>query len=283
MSQNPPEKAGRPRSNLKLRIVSALVLGVIVLAVTWIGGTAFRLFSAALAIFVLYEWLDMRPAVSRSVKALAWGAFLVPVAVLAIGGGAPVSLSFLAAAVLAVLVYGVFSGEGTWAGFGMAYAGVPAIAIVAMRGADIAGFAAILFLFAIVWATDILAYFVGRAVGGPKLAPSISPGKTWSGAAGGALGAIVAGGVVAWLANGTLSLFAMCLLGLVLSVVSQVGDLFESAIKRRHGVKDSSTLIPGHGGVMDRVDGLIAAAAVFFIMGAILAGFDAPAAGFFSR
>lgn len=283
MSQNPPERAGNARSNLRLRIVSGIVLGIIVLAVTFIGGAVFRLFSAALAILILYEWLGMRSAISRSGKALAWGTLLIAVAVLVAGVSVLVSLSVLAVAVLVMLVHGTFSGDGTWTGAGVAYAGVPVIALAAMRGNDAAGLWAILFLFAVVWATDVLAYFVGRAVGGAKLAPSISPGKTWSGAMGGALGAVIAGGAVAWLGNTVLSLFSMCLLAIVLSVASQFGDLFESALKRRHGVKDSSTLIPGHGGVMDRVDGLVAAAVVFYFTALIFAGFDAPAAGFFSR
>ena len=128
-----------------------------------------------------------------------------------------------------------------------------------LRGGDQAGLIAILFLFAVVWATDILAYFVGRALGGPKLAPSISPGKTWSGAVGGALGGRCSPAWrlrrrTGWGGRGP------ALVALLLAIVSQFGDLFESFVKRRSGVKDSSHIIPGHGGVMDRVDGLVAAA-----------------------
>jgi len=120
-----------------------------------------------------------------------------------------------------------------------------------------------------VWATDIFAYFVGRAIGGPKLAPRISPGKTWSGAIGGAVAAIIAGTAVVW------SFFSaddlrIPVLALVLSVCSQIGDLFESFIKRRFGVKDSSHLIPGHGGVMDRVDGLIFACFAAFLLAIVI-------------
>lgn len=139
---------------------------------------------------------------------------------------------------------------------GLFYAGATGLALAAIRGDDQPGLYAMFFIFAVVWATDILAYFVGRALGGPKLAPSISPGKTWSGAIGGAVSAVAAGVLLAhFLFPGTEILAAG--LAFVLSACSQSGDLFESFIKRKFGVKDSSRLIPGHGGVMDRVDGLI--------------------------
>jgi phosphatidate cytidylyltransferase len=137
---------------------------------------------------------------------------------------------------------------------------------------------AILFLFSVVWATDILAYFVGRAIGGPKLAASISPNKTWSGAVGGTIAAVVAGLVIISAFGGTATV-ALGLIALVLSIVSQGGDLFESRLKRVCDVKDSSALIPGHGGVMDRLDGFIVAAAAAVLIGVVRAGESAPAHG----
>ncbi|TIT51073.1 MAG: phosphatidate cytidylyltransferase, partial [Mesorhizobium sp.] len=128
--------------------------------------------------------------------------------------------------------------------------------------------------------TDISAYFVGRAVGGPKLAPSISPGKTQSGALGGAVGGVVAGLLLAATA-GAGNLAVLGVVALVLSIVAQAGDLFESWVKRRHDRKDSGTLIPGHGGVMDRVDGLVAAAFALYVIGWISATADHPAQGLF--
>jgi len=130
----------------------------------------------------------------------------------------------------------------------------------------------------VTWATDILAYFVGRVVGGPKLWRRVSPNKTWSGAIGGAAGAIVAGLAVVHLAQIANSL-AVAGLALLLSVASQAGDMFESALKRRFGVKDASHLIPGHGGIMDRLDGFLAAAALAAIIGIARGGMDAPARG----
>ncbi len=140
------------------------------------------------------------------------------------------------------------------------------------------GLPAVLFLFAVVWSTDILGYFVGRTIGGPRLAPHISPKKTWSGACGGALGALAAGIAVVYIAGGTALLPVACV-AFVLSIASQAGDLFESAVKRRFGVKDASHVIPGHGGLMDRLDGFIAASGVAALVGIMRGGLDASARG----
>src|SRR5262249_5983935 len=140
------------------------------------------------------------------------------------------------------------------------------------------GFLAMIFLFAVVWGTDILAYFVGRAVGGPKLAPWISPKKTWSGAIGGVAAAIAAAIAVAF-AGGLSNMAAVALLAAALSIVSQAGDLFESALKRRFDVKDSSQLIPGHGGLMDRLDGFLTAAVAATLIGLAHGGLASAARG----
>jgi phosphatidate cytidylyltransferase len=131
----------------------------------------------------------------------------------------------------------------------------------------------LLWLFLVVWATDIFAYFVGRGIGGAKLAPSISPGKTWAGLVGGMLGAAVVGGIVSTATGGPIWLAIVA--APVLAVVAQAGDLFESLLKRRAGVKDSGTLIPGHGGALDRLDGLLFATPVY----ALLVGFGARVVG----
>src|SRR5262249_46317865 len=125
---------------------------------------------------------------------------------------------------------------------------------------------AIIFLFAVVWGTDIIAYFVGRAVGGPKLAPQISPKKTWSGALGGVAAAIAAA-VAVVLAGGLPNMAVVALLAVGLSIIAQAGDLFESVLKRRFGAKDSSQLIPGHGGLMDRLDGFLTAVVAATLIG----------------
>ncbi|MFC0207056.1 phosphatidate cytidylyltransferase [Chelativorans intermedius] len=271
------------RSELTRRLASALVLGVAALVLTVLGGVAFRFFAVLAAVLVFHEWMAMRAPEGRAQALVAWG--LLGAGLLALLAGSPAAAVFalLAAGCLLALLHAALAGGSAWPAAGIAYAGLPALALAFLRGAHMAGLIAILYLFAVVWATDIGAYFAGRALGGPKLAPSISPGKTWSGAAGGALSAVAAGAAVAWFSPAGLAPGPAGLLALLLSAVSQAGDLFESALKRRHGVKDSGSLIPGHGGVMDRVDGLVAAAVLLYALGALSSGLETPAAGFFSR
>lgn len=264
-------------SNLQTRVLSAIVLIAIVLPVTWYGGLPFRLLCAAIGAAILYEWLRMSSDLAGDHKSILAAMLAVVLALLLLAAPALYVLSALAIAVGAALALSRVRGAGREAAVGLAYAGLSAVALALLRDDDRQGLWAMLFLFAVVWATDICAYFVGRAVGGPKLAPAISPGKTWSGAVGGTAGGIVAGMAVAWYVG--FAGFATILVCLILSVVGQIGDLFESSVKRRHGAKDSSNLIPGHGGVMDRVDALVAAACAFYVIGAVLGGLDHPAHG----
>ncbi|MDO9413381.1 MAG: CDP-archaeol synthase [Pseudolabrys sp.] len=165
-----------------------------------------------------------------------------------------------------------------WIVAGFFYAAFLFVAPVWLR-ADVGyGLLSIFLLFGIVWSTDIFGYFVGRAIGGPKLMPRVSPKKTWSGAIGGTAGAIIVAVVVANVFK-LPSLMPIAIIALLLSACAQAGDLFESFIKRKFGVKDSSQLIPGHGGVMDRLDGFWAAALLAFIIGASRGGFSNPASG----
>lgn len=268
-------------SNLQLRVISAVVLAVIALGLTWLGGLPFRLLCAAMVAMIFYEWTRM----SRPVTAHGLGFLPEALAVVFIGAliaGLPAFWLLLLAVILIAVtaIAALVRQTGQWEASGLAYASVSGLSLALLRDGDHAGLVAILFLFAVVWATDIFAYFVGRAVGGPKLAPSISPGKTRSGALGGAVGGVVAGVMLA-AAAGAGNLALLGLVALVLSIVAQAGDLFESWVKRRHGRKDSGVLIPGHGGVMDRVDGLVAAALALYVIGWISAGADHPAQGLF--
>jgi phosphatidate cytidylyltransferase len=267
-------------SNLQLRVISAVVMAIVALGLTWLGGLPFRLLSAAIAGAVLYEWCAMARTGHAARQWLTAAFLAVVLAALVLGYSAPVILLVLGLALVVSIAVEFIGGQGAWSSTGLAYAGLSAIALALLRDSDRSGLMAILFLFAVVWATDILAYFVGRAIGGPKLAPSISPGKTWSGAIGGTVGGVVAGIAVVAVSGG-IALPQAVAIALVLSVVSQIGDLFESWVKRRHGVKDSGNLIPGHGGVMDRVDGLVAAAFALYVIGLILGGIDHPAHGLF--
>jgi len=165
-----------------------------------------------------------------------------------------------------------------WITTGIGYAGTMLLAPMLLRADAQYGFFAMVLLFAVVWTTDVLAYFAGRAIGGPKLSVAISPKKTWAGAIAGALGAMVVAVIVARLfgsANGG----PIAVVALLLSVLAQLGDLLESWIKRRFGAKDASGLIPGHGGVMDRLDGFWAAALAGCLVGLLRGGFDNAARG----
>jgi len=280
----PPKSGSSGLSNLQLRVVSAVVLIVVVLAAAWAGGIWFSLLAIAIGAAMLYEWLTMTAALTRAyLRTEAMIGYAV-IALLLLFGFSSISLVAATAGVaLMIFIHAGMGRAALWPAGGLVYACLSAVALAVLRGGDAAGLVALLFLFAVVWATDIMAYFVGRALGGPKLAPSISPGKTWSGAVGGAVFAMLAGLGVAAYAGSPMSMPAILLFSLVLSAVSQAGDLFESSIKRRFGFKDSGRLIPGHGGVMDRVDGLVAAAVLMFAIGAIMASGEPVAHPFFAR
>lgn len=270
-------------SNLKARVLSALVLGVVVLCATLIGGWLFAVVSTAIAMVVWAEWVDVVcPNGDDRIRLLGFfflgivfvGALIVPNA----------SMPFIwAAATLAFAVASLILVGGLWSVAGFLYSGCALVALMMLResGGAASGLVAVLFLFATVWSTDIGAYFAGRHFGGPKIATAISPNKTWSGAIGGLLAAVVAAIIVFALA-GLRSFALAALLAAILSVVSQAGDFFESWVKRRAGVKDSSHIIPGHGGVMDRVDGLVFAAIALWIMALAVSGFARPSAAFFT-
>jgi phosphatidate cytidylyltransferase len=251
-----PGEAQPAPSELRLRVVSALVLAAVVLVATLLGGWPFRLIWTAVAGVVAYEWLAI---VSRR-NAVAGGVG-VALAGLALGF-APLSAPALAgAAALAALIGACLTpyvaDRRVLEGCGVAYALCFALVTPALRDLPALGLPLIIWSFAVVWFTDIAAYFSGRALGGPKLMPRVSPKKTWSGALGGAAAGTLCGTAV-WayffpdLPSGLGPVLAV---SFAASAASQAGDLFESAIKRRYGAKDSSHLIPGHGGFLDRLDG----------------------------
>lgn len=266
-------------SNLQLRVMSAVVMIVAVLAVTWFGGLPFRFLAAAIAGAMFFEWLAMTPGGLRSNRLALTVAFASVVVAIAFGMSAIVMLGLIVVAAVAAGILAETAGQGRWVVTGFGYAASSGFALAFLRGNSDAGLTAILFLFAVVWITDIAAYFAGRFFGGPKLAPTISPGKTWSGAIGGAVGGVAGGMIVAmWMETASYGIFVIALL---LSIISQFGDLFESSVKRQAGVKDSGNLIPGHGGIMDRVDGLVAAAVALYVIGALGGSLNNPASTLF--
>jgi phosphatidate cytidylyltransferase len=261
--------------NLMLRVISSVVLAPVAIGIAYLGGWPFTVFWTAAAAAVWWEWTRLvhpsgHPGVLMTgLCTLVFQALLLTidrddVAIMITGLGG------LAAAIISAR-------NAIWTAAGIVYASILMIAPITIRGDDLTGFFAIAFVFAVVWATDIVAYFTGRAIGGPKLAPSISPNKTWSGAIGGIIAAIAAGATFASLTNARP--FFLAVIAVALSVASQAGDLFESRMKRLFNAKDSSALIPGHGGLMDRLDGFVAAALIALAIGVARAGWNSPAQG----
>ncbi len=238
-----------------MRLASGVALGGLALTATLAGAPYFELLVGAFGAAMIWEWSRIC-APAHLAAALAVGMATMAVAVALAHAGRfelALALTGLGAAASAA----ADRGRWAWHAMGVLYAGMPCLALLWMRGADERGLAIVLWVFAVVWATDSAAFLVGRAIDGPKLAPRISPGKTWAGLVGGAAAAALVSGVVGWLSH-TTSPTLLAALGAGLAVVEQCGDLIESAFKRRFAVKDSSRLIPGHGGVLDRVDGLVA-------------------------
>jgi phosphatidate cytidylyltransferase len=216
---------------------------------------------------------------SNLARRIASAAVLAPLAVAAAYFGGWPFVLFWAVAAGAVLWEWTRLVKGTlWVTAGVFYAAAMFAAPVMLRADAQYGLFAIVLLFAIVWSTDIFGYFAGRAIGGPKLLPSVSPKKTWSGAIVGTLGAMLVAVAVASL-FGSFHAGTIAAVALLLSVCAQIGDLFESFVKRKCGAKDSSQLIPGHGGVMDRLDGFWAAALAGCLIGVLRGGIADAARG----
>ena len=242
-------------SDLKPRVAAAVAMASLALAAAWIGGIIFAVFWWLASIVVLWEWQRLVGG-ARLAERVATGGFALALAALVALHNS--ILGAIAVLVLGAVAVGWLAGRrnGIWAGAGALYAGALVASVVLLRISPSFGLAAILWLFAVVWGTDVAAYFAGRLIRGPRLWPSVSPGKTWSGAIAGAFGGAVLGLLLAGWTNHPAALFW---LGLAAAIVSELGDLLESALKRRFGVKDSSSLIPGHGGLMDRLDAFTSA------------------------
>jgi phosphatidate cytidylyltransferase len=261
-----PEWARLPgQSELRTRVVSAAILAPVAIAAVIAGGLPFAALVTLVAAIAFWEWTAVVEA--YDMPATRWAALALLVAgLLALAlVRASWASAVIAGPVLFFVAIGIFLPRLRWLSRGMAYVAVPSAAFIVLRQAEPFGWAAILFILIVVWATDIAAYFGGRTLGGPKLWPRVSPKKTWSGALTGLAAAVAAGGLMVAL-TGAGDFRAGLALAVPLSIAAQAGDLFESAVKRRFGAKDSGTIIPGHGGVLDRVDGLFGAATLAWLI-----------------
>lgn len=279
------DRGGRA-SNLKLRVVSAAVLVPLALVCAYLGGWIFLVLCLIAAGGILWEWASLVSGEpDPRILAPGWAGMLIAAALVSVNlpaaaaGTIAIEAVFAALAVAALPRNEATLGPVAWAVGGVIYAGIALLAPALLRRDPQWGLTALLFLFATVWTTDIFAYFCGRALGGPALAPRVSPNKTWSGAVGGLFGGVAAGIAVAY-ASGIGKLGIIGVMALSLSVLAQAGDLFESAVKRHFGAKDTSGLIPGHGGLMDRLDGFLVAAFAAVLIGIIRQGAATPARGF---
>lgn len=258
-------------SSLQLRVLSALVLAPIAIGAVYLGGVYFTLFMAISTAAMAYEWCNSsfkNNTQSYIFLVNIWLLFSVFLAFEGYYGYGFVSISICSGGLIALTWFRREEREWKGAFLGPLYIGGPVLCILALRDFEPSGFLYTLALFFIVWATDIGAYFAGRSIGGPKIAPSISPNKTWAGLFGG----MVCSAITAFLVNRYLlhlevaPLFIL-ITGALFAVLAQLGDFFESGWKRYFGVKDASNLIPGHGGVLDRLDGvLFVAPALYFLM-----------------
>jgi phosphatidate cytidylyltransferase len=270
-----PTASEQGTRNLLTRAIAALVLAPLAIAIAYAGGFLWTALVTLAVIGLYVEWL-MIVGLAREMRVVATGIVaLVGAGLCLMAGLIGASLVILAIGLVAT---GLLAPERrNWAATGLFYAGAAEVASVLVRLDSAKGFVALMFVLLIVWVTDIGGYFAGRGIGGPKLWPRVSPKKTWAGAIGGFVASlVVACGFAAFDLGRT---GALLVFGAILSVVSQFGDLFESAVKRRFGVKDSSQMIPGHGGLLDRLDGFVAAIVFAAIFGFLRGGADGVGRG----
>jgi phosphatidate cytidylyltransferase len=265
--------------NLALRAASAVVLAPAVLTITYVDGWPFLVLCALAAAGILWEWTHLTAKADARSLAPGLAALLAASALTGLHQPGRAAVAIAAGAGLAAAVAGRPKPDaGIWAAAGVVYAGIAFFGPAVLRQDPQWGLTALLFLFATVWITDIFAFLCGRAIGGPLLWSRVSPKKTWAGAIGGVAGGVAAGVAVAY-ASGVGKLGIAGVMALLLSVLAQAGDLFESAVKRRFGAKDAGRLIPGHGGLMDRLDGFLVAAFAALLIGIVRQGTAAAGAG----
>lgn len=273
-SENEPP--AKPKSELLRRVASALVLGIVALAAVLLSPWTFLALVIIASGLLLWEWGSATRGNGFDGTALLQTVCVVAIAVFVAVHKYQLGALILAACAGAIFFVSQDKKAGGVAVAGLLYVACPAVALVWLRSDPEFGLAAILFLLAVAWTTDTASYIGGRCLGGPKFLPSISPKKTWSGYVVGTLAPILVGlGFALYL--GDTSLWILAVIAVAIAVACQIGDLLESAIKRRLGIKDMSQLIPGHGGLFDRIDSLLLAAIVAALIA--MRNLEAPGAG----
>ena len=261
-----PQPAQDKWSGLGLRVLTGVILAPLLLLAIYTGPP----YSDALLVVAggaaAWEWVRLcRDQVEPWDRVAGMASASVGVSLLAAAAGLiDVALWLTAAGAMAVhlvVARNGRQGDAAWSALGVAYIAPAFLCFQWLLGQGEGGLLAAFWLVAVVWGTDVGAYFAGRAIGGPKLMPAVSPKKTWAGLAGGMTAAAGAGAGAAWLGNG--DMLGKVAVSAALAVVAQSGDLLESGLKRRYGAKDSGTLIPGHGGILDRIDGFLAVSLVY--------------------
>ena len=271
-----PAAASTPDSrNLLMRIAAAAVLIPLAVAIAYAGGWLWATLVTLAAIGLFVEWLAI-VGLAGAIRVTVPGVAALAVAGICFAIGR-LDAALIVLAVGFVAVVSIAPERRGWAAAGFLYAAAAEIASVLVRLDPVKGFAALIFVLLVVWVTDSGGYFAGRGIGAPKLWPRVRPKKTWAGAAGGFAASLAV--AVGFAAFDLGRVGPLLMLSGALSVVSQLGDLLESAVKRRFGVKDSSHIIPGHGGLMDRLDGFVAAVVVAALFGLLRGGADGVGRG----
>lgn len=260
----PADESAPPQSTqLWLRAVSAIGLAIVTFAAAWAGVLPFAALVLVVALLMSWEWSRVVRNEGVDIALVVHGLSVTVAVALAAFGLAALSVAVLLIGTIIVLAL-EFGARPILSSAGVLYAGLPAVALLWLRGNEPFGFQAVLFIAVVVAATDTAAFIAGRLIGGPRLAPAISPNKTWSGFIGGIAAASAVAAFYAYIIAAPVT--ALAITGLFMGIVAQIGDLAESALKRAFKIKDTSQLLPGHGGFMDRMDGLVPVAVVLALV-----------------
>lgn len=271
----PAEPAGGAwAQGLRLRTIYGALLAGLAAAVILLGDRVFFVFVATGGAILCWEWMRLCRAGRFGRAGLIAATATIAAALLAFldRPWAGASLCIAAGACVFAAARSLDRPQAGWMAAGVLYVGAPVVSLIWLRGHDASGEHLVAWLIVSVAVTDIAAFFAGRLIGGPKLAPRLSPKKTWAGLGGAVVASAACGAAFAQFDPGAPGLAVLSSAGAVLAVVAQLGDLFESAVKRHFGAKDAGRLIPGHGGLLDRVDGLVAAAVLVALVQGLTGG-----------